>query len=118
MRANEFPVPITVLGAINTAVAGTLALLKGKNLSEKLGKSEAEFQQLKAWIEETETLLALGVIGRDRREVGNLIETAFRRYNACFGRSFEVEADMDSVPDDLSMADEEEGGTANGDLGE
>jgi hypothetical protein len=33
-------------------------------------------------IEQTEALLAVGVIGRDRKEVGVLVETAFKKYNA------------------------------------
>lgn len=32
-------------------------------------------------IEQTEALLAVGVIGRDRKEVGGLVQTAFRKYN-------------------------------------
>ncbi|KAF3769829.1 hypothetical protein M406DRAFT_241259, partial [Cryphonectria parasitica EP155] len=82
LREDDFYKTVTVLGAVNTAIAGVLTLIKGKALPENLGKSEADFRQLKAWIEETESLLALGVIGRDRKEVGLLIETAFRRYNA------------------------------------
>ncbi|PSR94225.1 hypothetical protein BD289DRAFT_339631, partial [Coniella lustricola] len=82
MKAATYPGTITALGAINTAVAGVLALLKGKNVAEKLGRNEADFGQLRAWIEETDALLAMGVIGRDRKEVGRLVETAFERYNA------------------------------------
>lgn len=33
-------------------------------------------------IEQTEALLAVGVIGRDRKEVGLLVQTAFKKYNA------------------------------------
>lgn len=108
LKANEYPTTITVLGAANTVVAGVLALVKGKSLPEKLGRTEADFRQLKVWIEETELLLALGVIGRDRRDVGLLVETAFRRYNACFGRSFEAEAAMDRGLDNLEVTNEGE----------
>lgn len=108
LKANEFPVCITVLGAVNTVVAGVLALIKGKNLPEKLGQTEADFRQLKAWIEETESLLALGVIGSDRKEVGMLVQTAYRQYNACFGRSFEIEADIDRGVDALSIGEGED----------
>lgn len=103
LSTNEYPVTITVLGAINTVTASFLALVKGKGITEKLGKTEADFRQLKVWIEETEALLALGVIGGDRKEVGLLIETAFRRYNACFGRSFDIEAGIDRDMDDMSV---------------
>lgn len=33
-------------------------------------------------IEQTEALLAVGVIGRNRKEVGVLVQSAFRKYNA------------------------------------
>jgi hypothetical protein len=33
-------------------------------------------------IEQTEALLAVGIIGRDRKEVGVLVQTAFKKYNA------------------------------------
>lgn len=103
LSTNEYPVTITVLGAVNTVTASFLALVKGKGITEKLGKTEADFRQLKVWIEETEALLALGVIGGDRKEVGLLIETAFRRYNACFGRSFDIEAGIDRDVDGMSV---------------
>lgn len=33
-------------------------------------------------IEQTEALLAVGVIGRNRKEVGLLVQVAFKKYNA------------------------------------
>ena len=33
-------------------------------------------------IEQAEALLSVGVIGRDRKEVGFLVQTAFKKYNA------------------------------------
>lgn len=95
LSASEHPVTVTVLGAVNTATASFLALVKGKGIVEKLGEAEADFRQLKVWIEETDALLALGVIGLDRREVGLLIETAFRRYNACFGERAELDNEVE-----------------------
>lgn len=103
LSAKENATTITVLGAVNTVVAGLLALVKGKSLPEKLGRTEADFRQLKVWIEETESLLALGIIGGDRREVGSLIQTAYRRFNACSGRSFDMEADVDRAFDNLNV---------------
>lgn len=97
---------ITVLGAANTVVAGVLALVKGKDLPERLGRAEADFRQLKVWIEETESLLALGVIGSDRREVGALIQTAFRRFNVCSGRAFDFEAAVDGDVDSFGLEDD------------
>lgn len=73
---------ITSLGALNTVIAGLLALIKGQGLPERLRRDEKEFRRLQDWIEETEALLAVGVIGRDRKEVGSLVEMAFKKYNA------------------------------------
>lgn len=81
-NASRYTVPITVLGAVNTVIAGVLALMKGQGLPERLHKDEMEFRKLQDWIEETEALLATGIIGRDRREVGVLVESAFRKYNS------------------------------------
>lgn len=113
LSTNEYPVTITVLGAINTVTASFLALVKGKNITERLGQTEADFRTLKVWIEETEALLALGIIGGDRKEVGMLIETAFRKYNAAFGRSFDIETGIDRDVDDLSAMDAERSGQDN-----
>ena len=73
---------ITAFGAVNTVVAGVLALIKGQGLPERLRKDEMEFRRLQDWIEETESLLAVGVVGRDRKEAGLLVEVAFKKYNA------------------------------------
>ncbi|KAH8901364.1 hypothetical protein GQ53DRAFT_740337 [Thozetella sp. PMI_491] len=81
-RAQDHKIAITILGAINTVVAGFLALITRLGAAEKLHKDEVQFRKLQTWIEETDTLLALGVIGRDRTEVGVLIQTAYRKYNS------------------------------------
>lgn len=80
--SSDHPNVITGLGVLNTVIAGFLALVKGQGLPERLRKDEMEFRRLEDWIEETEALLAVGVIGRDRKEVGLLVEMAFKRYNA------------------------------------
>jgi hypothetical protein len=80
--AARFATVITVLGALNTVLAGVLALIKGSGQPQKLGKDRIGYRRLQDWIEETEALLAVGVIGRNRREVGLLVESAFKRYNA------------------------------------
>jgi hypothetical protein len=80
--ASQYQIVITVLGALNTVLAGVLALLKGSGQPQKLGKDRIGYRRLQDWIEETEALLAVGVIGRNRREVGLLVESAFKRYNA------------------------------------
>ncbi|KAI0139962.1 hypothetical protein F4776DRAFT_614825 [Hypoxylon sp. NC0597] len=73
---------ITVLGAVNTVLAGVLALIKGSGQPQRLEKDRVGFRRLQDWIEETEALLSVGVIGRNRKEVGLLVESAFKRYNA------------------------------------
>lgn len=88
-------VAITVLGAVQTIVASVLTTLRSKGLPEKLGKPEADFRELQVWIEETEALVAVGVAGRSREEVGALVETAFGKYNACFGKAIALEGEID-----------------------
>ncbi|KAI1172910.1 hypothetical protein F4777DRAFT_484373 [Nemania sp. FL0916] len=73
---------ITVLGAFNTVLAGVLAVIKGSGQPQKLGKDRVGYRRLQDWIEETEALLAVGIIGRSKRDVGLLVESAFKRYNA------------------------------------
>ncbi|KAI0505478.1 hypothetical protein F5B22DRAFT_525756 [Xylaria bambusicola] len=80
--AARFETTITILGAFNTVLAGVLALIKGSGQPQKLGKDRVGYRRLQDWIEETEALLAVGVIGRNRKEVGLLVESAFKRYNA------------------------------------
>jgi hypothetical protein len=108
-------IAITLLGAINTVVAGVLALIKGQGLPDRLYHDQAEYRKLQDWyanpsirsssrgskdksassyllgtdvgfklnrIEQTEALLAVGVIGRNRKEVGLLVQVAFKKYNA------------------------------------
>jgi len=71
-----------VLGAVNTVIAGTLALLNGRGLPDRLHRDEIEFRKIQDWVEETESLIAAGIIGSDREQIGHLIEATFRKYNA------------------------------------
>ncbi|KAK4032548.1 hypothetical protein C8A01DRAFT_50682 [Parachaetomium inaequale] len=80
--AGDHVIAITLLGAVNTVIAGVLALIKGQGLPDRLYHDRAEYRRLQDWIEQTEALLAVGVIGRDRKEVGVLVQSAFRKYNA------------------------------------
>jgi len=80
--AGDHTLTITILGALNTVVAGVLALVKGQGLPERLRHDRAEFRKLQDWIEQTEALLAVGVIGKDRKEVGLLVQISFVKYNA------------------------------------
>lgn len=89
-NAKNYEVPITVLGGVNTVIAGVLALLKGSGVIERLSKDEVEFAKLKDWIEETEAMISVGILGRSRKDVGVLVEQAFRKYNACFGQAYEI----------------------------
>lgn len=81
-NASRYTVAITILGAANTVLAGVLALLKGSGLPERLHKDAIEFHRLQDWIEETEALIATGINGRDRKEIGVLVQSAFRKYNS------------------------------------
>lgn len=101
-NAKRYEITITVLGAVNTIIAGILALLKGSGVLEQLAKDEVEFQKLQDWIEETESLLSVGIIGSrggdetsNRIAAGKYVEVAFRKYNACFGRSYEFMSTSD-----------------------
>lgn len=81
-NASRYTVAITVLGAVNTVIAGTLALCKGQGLPERLYRGATEFRKLQDWLEETESLIATGINGRDRKEIGVLVQSAFRKYNS------------------------------------
>lgn len=89
-KAKRYEIAITVLAAVNTIIAGILALLKGSGVIERLAKDEVEFRKLLDWIEETESLVSAGIIGISRKDVGKLVETTFYKYNACFGSSSEI----------------------------
>ncbi|KAK8013852.1 C6 transcription factor [Apiospora arundinis] len=92
--AAQYSTTITVLGALNTALAGVLALIRSSGQPQKLGKDQVGFRKLQDWIEETDALLAVGIIGRNRREVGLLVEVAFRKYNAAKESEENNRADM------------------------
>lgn len=94
-NAKRYEVPITVLGAVNTVTAGVLAVFKGSGMIERLARDEVEFKKVQDWIEETEALLAVGIVGRNRKEVGVLVEVAFKKYNACFGQAYEIMSSSD-----------------------
>lgn len=94
-NARDYSVPITILGAVNTVTAGVLAVFKGSGMIERLSRDEVEFKKVQDWIEETESLLAVGIIGRNRKEVGVLVEVAFKKYNACFGQAYEIMSSSD-----------------------
>lgn len=84
---------ITILGALNTVLAGMLVMIKGSGQPQRLGRDHMAYRKLQDWIGETETLLAVGVIGRNRKEVGLLVESAFKRYNAAKASEEYLEVD-------------------------
>ncbi|KAI1173663.1 hypothetical protein F4777DRAFT_431512 [Nemania sp. FL0916] len=103
--AASHPKAIIILGAFNTGLAGFLALIRAAGQPGRLGEQETEYRNLVDWLEETDALLAEGVIGRDKTEVGALIKHAFRKYNAVTSRTSrsDNEADM-RLPNRLSVA--------------
>ncbi|KZL71023.1 C6 transcription factor [Colletotrichum tofieldiae] len=101
-------VGITVLGGVNTVVAGVLTWMKGQGMPDKLRRNETEFRRLQDWIEEMEALLMLGVVGGTRDEVGELITAAFRRWHFANERGEEGRAE------DYRHEDEGEGRKGKG----
>ncbi|KAL0936023.1 C6 transcription factor [Colletotrichum truncatum] len=99
---------ITILGAVNTVVAGVLTFMKGQGMPEKLRKNETEFRRLQNWIEETEALIVLGVVGSTRDEVGELVAAGFKRWNLANERMEDVR------PEEYLRQDEEVAGSGKG----
>ena len=107
---------VTGLGAMNTVLAGVLAMVKGSGKQQRLSRDRIEYRKLQDWIEETEALLAVGVIGRNRREAGLLVESAFKRYNAAKSSEDSNQTEICShSPFDMMTYDR---GVVEGDLGE
>ncbi|KZL87406.1 c6 transcription protein [Colletotrichum incanum] len=101
-------VGITVLGGVNTVVAGVLTWMKGQGMPDKLRRDETEFRRLQDWIEETEALLTLGTVGGTREEVGELIAAAFRRWHLANERGEEGKTE------DYRLEEEDEGRKGKG----
>lgn len=74
---------ITVLGIVNSCIAGILALLKGQGLPDRLRKDEFEMRRVQDFIEECECRLAVGGWEENcsLKEVDNLVKQVFERYN-------------------------------------
>ncbi|KAJ5377931.1 uncharacterized protein N7496_005340 [Penicillium cataractarum] len=71
---------ITILGAVNTVIAGVLALMKGRGLPQRLRKDMAELKKLMTFIEEVEINLKYGEGEQANRDVMSLIKDAFDQY--------------------------------------
>jgi len=78
--ANAHPTVITILGVLNTAIAGIVALLKGQGLPDRLRKDAYEMKKVQDFIEETDIRLA---IEDDIHpgELKDIIEKVFDLYN-------------------------------------
>lgn len=75
-------IAITVLGVVNTSIAGVLALLKGQGLPDRLRKDEFEMRKVQDYIEETEIRLAFAEEDINGDELDTLLQTVFAKYNA------------------------------------
>ena len=53
------PAVITILGVLNTSIAGILALMKGQGLPDRLRKDAYEMKKVQDFIEETDIRLAI-----------------------------------------------------------
>ncbi|KAL2839644.1 hypothetical protein BJY01DRAFT_219112 [Aspergillus pseudoustus] len=73
-------VAITILGAVNTVVAGVLALMKGRGLPQRLRKDLAEIRNVMTYIEEVEINLKYGDGEQSNQDVTSLIKDVFNRY--------------------------------------
>jgi len=76
---------ITILGVINSSLAGVLALLKGQNLPDRLRKDGFEMKKVQDYIEETE--IRLQTLEGDPQdftgdELDAVLQTVFARYNS------------------------------------
>ena len=71
---------ITILGALNTSIAGILALLKGRGLPQRLRRNVAELEHVLNYIEEHSTLLRYGSKKIPRDGIDSLIQETLRLY--------------------------------------
>jgi len=76
------PTSITILGVVNTCIAGVLALLKGQGLPDRLRKDEFVLKKVQDYIEETETRLVYTGNDVTDQELDQLLQTVFAKYNA------------------------------------
>ncbi|KAL5364491.1 hypothetical protein BJX96DRAFT_187910 [Aspergillus floccosus] len=78
--ADEHMVAITILGAVNTVVAGILALMKGRGLPQRLRNDIAEIRKVMTSIENTGIRLKYSNNECPNDEVMCLIDGALDRY--------------------------------------
>lgn len=78
--ANKHMLAITILGALNTVVAGILALMKGRGLPQRLRNNIAEISKVLTFIDNTGIRLKYSDNDYPNSEVIRLIDEALGRY--------------------------------------
>jgi hypothetical protein len=73
---------ITVLGAVNTSVAGLLALLKGRGLPERLRRNSIELANVSDLIRERATLLRYGNSHVYNDGLSHILQEVFTAYTS------------------------------------
>jgi hypothetical protein len=73
-------IAITSLGALNTVVAGILALMKGRGLPQRHQKDLVEIRKVKTFLKQVAMRLKYGGWDQGNANVASLIEEAFARY--------------------------------------
>jgi hypothetical protein len=81
-KSNVHSKAITILGVVNTSIAGILAVLKGQGLPDRLRKDEFEMRKVQDYIEESETRLVYAEEDFTDAELDALLQTVFAKYNA------------------------------------
>ncbi|KAL3444579.1 hypothetical protein BJX65DRAFT_283182 [Aspergillus insuetus] len=76
----KYMVVITILGAVNTVIAGLLAFMEGRGLPQRHRKDLAEIRKVQTYIAGAEIKLKYGDRGRAIRDVDSFIEEARTRY--------------------------------------
>ncbi|KAJ5462390.1 hypothetical protein N7530_010595 [Penicillium desertorum] len=78
--ANKHMLAITILGALNTIVAGILVLMKGRGLPQRLRNDIAEISKVLTFIDNTGIRLKYSDNDHPNSEVMRLIDEALGRY--------------------------------------
>ncbi|KAJ5506917.1 hypothetical protein PEX1_021940 [Penicillium expansum] len=78
--AGEHVLAITILGALNTSIAGLLALLKGRGLPERLRRNSIEIAKVLDIIQERTILLRYGNTQTSNDGISSHLQEAFRAY--------------------------------------
>ncbi|OQE73366.1 hypothetical protein PENNAL_c0088G08972 [Penicillium nalgiovense] len=78
----EHMLAITILGALNTSIAGLLALLKGRGLPERLRRNMIEIARVSDLIQERATLLRYGNNHVSNSGISLLLQEVFQAYTS------------------------------------